>query len=263
MAEETSPLADEKSSVAAIYEQESIARSYLEKRMQFSWQRMLHRKQVALLNAVIKRHQPACVLEVAPGPARLATGLRGVEQGIMVENSQEMVAIAQERLRQHGLAGVWQVRKGDAFSLGQSIREGAANLVYTFRFLRHFRTAEREHLYNELYKSLAPSGLLVFDVVGAVVRGRVEARNKQRADGEIAIYDVSYSAAEFRREMRNNGFDTLDLVPILRHFDIQSWISYKGDDVLPRLSEWLVNAIELIPAREPLEWVAVCRKRLN
>jgi hypothetical protein len=64
------PLADEQRSVAAIYESGAIAGSYLDKRMLFSWQRLLHQRQVAILNGALAQFAPANLLEVAPGPAR-------------------------------------------------------------------------------------------------------------------------------------------------------------------------------------------------
>lgn len=253
-------IADEKHGVASIYEQGSIARSYLDKRLQFSWQRLLHRKQVAVMNSVLARHRPEKVLEVAPGPARLSAELLGIKQGVMVENSAEMVAIARQRLQERSLSALWDVRKGDAFALSQSLPPASVNLAYTFRFLRHFRDAERTQLYAQLSSCLEPGGLLVFDVVGAAVLQRTQERNPVRADGEIAIYDVAYSKKEFEREMQANGFTVIEMVPVLRHFHLQSLISYKGDDVAPRLVDAMVRLLEAVPSREPLEWVAVCRK---
>ena len=254
-------IADTRESVAAIYERKQIATSYLDKRLRFSWQRLLHRRQVACLNAVLAQHRPDLVLEVAPGPARLTTDLTGVTRGVMVENSDEMVAIARERLAAAGLSSVWDVKQGDAFKLHASVEESSVSLAFTFRFLRHFRAPERQQLYGELRRALKPGGHLVFDVVGRDVLERIEARGEERPAGEIAIYDVSYSADDFRAEMASNGFDVVQLVPVLRHFQLQSFISGKADDVLPRVAELLVGLIEAIPSSEPLEWVAVCRKR--
>lgn len=257
----TSKIADEKNAVAAIYEKNSITESYLDKRLQFTWQRLLHRKQVEAMNDVLAVSKPESCLEVAPGPARLAVELKGIRRGVMVENSQEMVAIANRRLHDAGIAGVWEVRKGDAFALSASIPASSVDLVYTFRFLRHFRTQEREQLYRELSGCLKPGGLLVFDVVGSREFKRVEARNPERPAGEIAIYDVTYDEQEFRAEMERNGFSVVRMLPILKHFSVQSWLSYKGDDRAPAVVGALVEALEMLPHTEPLEWVAVCKKR--
>jgi SAM-dependent methyltransferase len=255
------PLADRQRSVAAIYESGDIAGSYLDKRMQFSWQRMLHRRQVAILDRALARHAPANLLEVAPGPARLAVELQHRGRGTMVENSEEMIAIARERLARTGLASQWNVQQGDAFNLAAYVTPESFDFAYTFRFLRHFRTPEREQLYANLRQTLKTGGLLVFDVVGDAVFQQVEARNPQRAAGEIAIYDVTYTAESFTGEMKRNGFDVVALHPILRHFTLQSLLSYKLDDVVGPVIPAMLSLIELIPSGAPLEWVAVCRKR--
>lgn len=253
-------IADEKSSVAAVYEDGAIAQSYLDKRMRFSWQRLLHRRQVDILQSVLDEHQPAKVLEVAPGPARLSTELRGITTATMVENSQEMVEIASARLKSRGLDSVWKVVNGDAFALEQSVPAGSFDLAYTFRFLRHFRDAERFRLYEQLRKALKPEGLLVFDVVGSVVFEQVERNNPVKPADEIPIYDVAYTHAGIVAELEAHGFAQVRLVPLLRHFSIQSWISYKFDDVAPALAGIATALLERFPSKDPLEWVAICRK---
>jgi hypothetical protein len=60
--------------------------------------------------------------------------------------------------------------------------------------------------------------------------------------------------------MERNGFEVLTLEPVLRHFWLQSVISYKFDDFASRMSFKVVEGLEKIPSRNPLEWVAVCRK---
>jgi hypothetical protein len=48
--------------------------------------------------------------------------------------------------------------------------------------------------------------------------------------------------------------------PILRHFGLQSLLSYKLDDVVGPVISPLMRLLELVPSGAPLEWVAVCRK---
>ncbi len=254
-------MADAPASVAAVYEKHAIARSYLDKRLQFSWQRFLHQRQVTALQQVIATYRPARALELAPGPARLAVHLTGV-RGVMVENSEEMVAIARERLQSAGLADSWELRTGDAFQLEKVLGGQLFEFAYTFRFIRHFHRLERERLYEKLRAHIAERGLLMFDVVSSHVRALVLAKQGgQPAPGEIAIHDASYTAQSFAEEMDRNGFEVLSLEPVLQQFQIQSFISYKLDDVAAPLSAWLVRALERFPSAAPLEWVALCRKR--
>jgi SAM-dependent methyltransferase len=252
-------LADEIHSVGAIYKEKAVAGSYLEKRLQFSWQRLLHEKQVGALNRTIDAHHPS-ILELAPGPARLSVLLEGVKRGVMVENSEEMIEIARRRLAERGLEAAWKVIRGNAFELDRIFPTDTFDFAYTFRFIRHFREAERMRLYELLRGRLSAGGLLMFDVVNAPTRNAIETRIKTRSPEEIAIYDVSYTAEEFVGEMKNNGFRVVSMEPVIARFVLQSWISYKLDDVVPGLASGAVRLLEKIPAQHPLEWVAVCQR---
>jgi ubiquinone/menaquinone biosynthesis C-methylase UbiE len=254
-------VADEKKSVAALYEDASVAESYLQKRMKFSWQRLLHERQIREMNRVILKCKPNKVLEIAPGPARLAVELKGIDRGVMVENSEEMIAIARSRLAAAGLQKTWEVISGNAFALHEVLPEAGFDLAFTFRFLRHFRTAEREQLYASIRSRLKPGGLLVFDVVNATMLKRIEQANPTRPADELAVYDVSYTQDQFEQEMQYNGFTVEEMTPVIRHFPLQSTLSYKLDDVMPSISQTAVNFAEAIPSKTSLEWIAVCRKR--
>lgn len=254
-------VADAPRSVAAVYEDEKIAASYLQNRMRHSWQRLLHKKQLRAINAAIRAHQPNSVLELAPGPARLSAEVVGVRHGVMVENSAEMISIARARLAQAGTSSAWTVIGGDAFDLGTSIGTDSFEFAYSFRFIRHFREAERNRLYEQLRQHLAPAGLLMFDVVNESIRKRLDARQKARPAGEIAIYDACYNPESFKSEMHANGFDVVSLVPVLRRFGMQSFLSGKLDDVTPALVRLIIAGLENVPSSAPLEWVALCRKR--
>jgi SAM-dependent methyltransferase len=253
-------IADERNSIAAAYEDETVVLGYLENRQRYAWQRLLHARQCALLNGWLRRSGARRVLEVAPGPARLSVALDGVSSGIMVENSQEMVAVARKRLRDAGLSDNWRVLHGDAFGLGALLAGQQFEFAYTFRFLRHFRDAERGRLYGELRDRLAPGGVLAFDVVNAVELRRIESRAVVKSASEIDIYDVAYTPESFRAEMAGAGFEVVELVPVVGRFALQGALSYRLERWAPTIADALVHGIERIPARQPLEWVALCRK---
>ena len=253
-------IADEPKSVAEIYEDETVAGTYLDKRLRFSSQRVLHSAQVAAVNTVISRYQPQLVLELAPGPARLSTELCGLKRGVMIENSIEMLAIAQKRLERAGCANRWQMINGDAFQMDALVPTGAFDFAYSFRFIRHFRDSDRERLYRGLYNCLSPSGLLMIDVVNAQVRTRLDRRRPEPASNELRIYDACYSKRTFADEMTKSGFEVLSLTPVLKHFGIQSFLSYKLDDIIPGMVERILRAIERLPTWDPLEWISLCRK---
>lgn len=250
-------IADEEKSVASLYKDFEVAEAYIRQRFNFSWSRTLHKKQVAEINRIISKYQPSSILEVAPGPARIATELSGVRHGTMIEYSEEMLALARRRLEEAGLDTVWDVRHGNAFHLEQSQQQ--FDLLYTFRFIRHFKLDDRVRLYQAFRACLNPGGLFVFDVVNERVRKRIDMKKDNEAGDNLNVYDVCYSAKYFKEEMRDFGFEVLYLMPVMKYFFIQSWLSYKFDSHMKNLSYTIINLLEKIPSKEPLEWIAVCR----
>jgi hypothetical protein len=252
--------ADDEIGVASLYQDGSVAGNYLDERLRFSWQRLLHEKQLAALNRIIASYSPVRILELAPGPARLSVSLKGVRQGVMVENSEEMISIARKRLRDSGLDQSWRIIHGNAFDLDALIEESSCDFCFTFRFIRHFRLKDRERLYGLLRHRLTPNGLLMFDVVGKSMRGRIEAKQKGQASRGLCVYDVSYSEADFQKEMEDNGFKVIFMDPVVRCFNLQSWLSHKFDDILNGLTMTAVSLLEKFPSRHPVEWIALCQR---
>ena len=252
--------ADDRSSVAALYEDKQTANAYLEKRMQFSWQRLLHRRQVEILSSTIADRRPASVLELAPGPARVSVDVSGVSRGVMVENSEEMIRIARKRLQQRGLDAVWSVLGGSAFDLESVLGDQKFDLAYAFRFIRHFREAERAQLYRAIRERLGGDGVLVFDVVNRSVRDALNDRKPDAARDELNVFDATYASDTFRSEMQQHGFRVVGFHPVIAHFRVQAWLCHKGDDLLPGIVAMLVKILEVVPSNAPLEWVAICAK---
>ncbi|HZN59992.1 MAG TPA: class I SAM-dependent methyltransferase [Planctomycetota bacterium] len=251
--------AQNEDSVRKLYQSTDVATKYIQERFAWAWSRLLHETQVKVLNDLLASHRPASVLEVAPGPARIAPDLKGVARGTMVEASEPMIEVARERLRRYGLERVWNVKHGNAFdlaALGQTF-----DFVYTFRFLRHFEESDRRRLMAQVRTVLNASGVLVFDVVNQVIREAIDAREKRAPpQGALPVYDVTYLEPAFRAELASEGFEVVALRPAIRHYFLQSWLSYRLGTRLPKLAWMLVNSVERIPAAHPLEWVAVCRR---
>ena len=173
----------EEQSVAALYQDAEVAGTYVEQRFARSWTRLLHDKQVAQVNQAIETYQPELVMEVAPGPARLTTEIRGVTNGVLVEYSHEMLAEAKQRLEQAGVGSIWDVRHGNAFEL--KVQNIQCDFLYTFRFIRHFHEEDRTRIYQNIRTCLKPGGLLMFDVVNRTVREKRDARNRNNPFPEI------------------------------------------------------------------------------
>lgn len=258
LAKHESTVAMQESTVKALYQDTAVSEKYIQDRFTWAWSRHLHRTQVAALNALIGEHRFASILEVAPGPARLTTDLVGVQSGVMVEASEAMLSVARDRLKQRGLSAIWDVRHGNAFELDALGR--TFDFAYTFRFIRHFEERDRRRLYAQLAGRLNLRGLLVFDVVNRPTREAVDRKYGGAPKTELPVYDVTYLESEFRAEMAANGFEVLSMKPVLRCFLLQAALSYKLQSRIPALADGLVKALEYVPAKNPLEWIAVCRK---
>ncbi len=248
----------EEQSVAELYQNTEVAETYVDKRFTLSWSQLLHETQAAQINRVIREFQPEMVVEVAPGPARLTTEIRGIRKGVLIEYSQEMLVQAKQRLGAAGLSSLWEVRHGNAFNLEEQHIQ--CNFLYTFRFIRHFKQEDRGRLYRGIHECLKYHGLLMFDVVNRTVRQKLDAKRRSKSAGELDVYDVTYSADEFNQEMDDHGFEVLSLVPVIRHFGFQSWISYTLDHRIGKRAHNLVRFLECLPSANPLEWIALCRK---
>jgi hypothetical protein len=60
--------------------------------------------------------------------------------------------------------------------------------------------------------------------------------------------------------MKNNGFRVLSMEPVIGRFVLQSRLSYKLDDLVPRFASGAVRLLEKFPSQQRAEWVALCQK---
>ena len=250
--------AKHEATVKQLYQDEKVAENYIANRFTWAWSRLLHERQIAVLNALLRNSRLSSALELAPGPARIAPDLVGLRSGLMVEASPQMIEVATRRIVEHHLEKVWEIQKGNAFDLTSLSR--TFDLAFTFRFIRHFEAEERKRLYSEIHRRLNPSGLLVFDVVNKPVRRKLDARAKPHSGEALPVYDITYTRDELTAEMNAAGFEVVALYEVIRHFTLQAWLSYRVGHRLPGLAWPLVKALELLPTSNPLEWVAICRK---
>jgi SAM-dependent methyltransferase len=199
------------------------------------------------------------LVELAPGPARIAAELRGVHQGLMIEYSKPMLALAREHMVRAGLDSRWEFLHWNAFDL--PTLQYQCDFLYTFRFIRHFQMPDRSRLYHGIYSSLRPGGLFMLDVVNRQVRERVDAKTLQSSNAQLQVYDVTYTLDEFRQEIENYGFSLISMIPVVRNFHLQSLVSYTLDHRSKKLSKLIVYTLEFLPSKNPLEWIAVAQKK--
>lgn len=255
-------LAQSENTVSKLYQNSHEASSYIENRFTCSWQKLLHESQVKQVDAVLRQKMPNEILEIAPGPARLATDLKHVRKGYMVEFSQEMIDVAHQRLQTSNRQDNWSIIHGNAFDLCdiKSLPE-SFEFIFTFRFIRHFEREDRIRLYRTVRKKLCDNGLVMFDVVNRVIREKIDGREGPPPENALPVYDVTYTKNEFLQEMQENGFTVVSMVPVLRLFPVQYWFSIKLFDIFPVFHEKMIHCLEYFPYSNPLEWIALCQKK--
>jgi ubiquinone/menaquinone biosynthesis C-methylase UbiE len=214
---------------------------------------LLHRRQVAFLNQVLVDRRPQAVLEIACGPGRLTSAVRGVEFGVAIDASHPMLEAAQHRV--NGGAGRWSFVRTDAFGL--PFRSESFDMVYALRFVRHFQLDDRERLYAEIRRVLRPHGAFMVDALNRDVS--LPERIKRGMD-RYKIHDVLYRLDELEAELRAAGFRVLAAGGILRHFPLQRQLNRLRRIRLAPLARLLINGLERIPGNQPSTWMVMCEK---
>jgi SAM-dependent methyltransferase len=247
----------EKEEIRAAYSKTETAEQYIDERFANAWGSVVHETQVRVVNTAIRAHRVKRVLEIAPGPARLSCDIVGFEQGYLCEFNSAMLRVARSRLSltPHALRPTppWRLIRGDAFHL--PVR-GPVDLIYTFRFIRHFMAGDRAILYSQIRSVLKEGGLLIFDAVNESVAGPW--RLKDGLD-KYPVYDELYRRDAFVEELAAHGFRVLSLTEVIRHMSLQQWTQVTIGPRSHELAKRLIRLLEHVPG-QPLEWIAVCQK---
>lgn len=234
------------SDIKEYYQDSEVVGDYLRKRTAQPLGSVLHREQVRFLNRTIAARSPRRLLEVAPGPARLTAEIAQVPLGVAAEFSPGMLDVARARVRQAGLR--WEFLRADAFAL--PIAEGAFDMAFTLRFVRHFSAADRVRLYAELRRVLRPGGALIVDAQNLAVR----------AEGHVerhVVFDELYTPASLGREFEENGFRLAELGPVIRHHSLQRKLNRLRSYGLGRLARTLIAGLEHVPSGNPSTWMVL------
>ncbi len=249
----------ERSEVEHYYKNADVAEHYITKRFTDPLNVIEHKRQVAILNKIIKDQKCTAVLEFAPGPARVTAEL-DIENGTSIESSPSMIKIAKQRMKQQKKK--WNFIQGDVFNR-HTYKEVQKkyDLVFCFRFLLHFKYNERKTIYQQAQATLKEDGYFVFEVMNKdVVLPLRRILGKKR----YFVYDKLYTKKEFIREMEENGFQVVALYPVLTHFWLQTVFSRPCNILkMKRTAEKIVFFFEKFPSRQPYEWIAVCQKKVR
>ncbi|RIK80387.1 MAG: hypothetical protein DCC68_11180 [Planctomycetota bacterium] len=243
------PLATEHE-IQASYRDRAVAERYIANRFESELMRLLHERQVGVVNGVMGAHRPGRTLEIAPGPGRLTRDVRPAGELACLEYNEAMIA-------QGRAACPESVRwvQGNAFEL--PFEPETFDFAYSFRFIRHFHRDDRRRLHDQIRRVLRPGATFVFDAVNRAVSEPLRLADP----AAYPIYDKLYASAdEIRAELREDGFDMVACLPVQRRFAAQ----YRAQVLLgPRsrlIARAVIRTLERLGGREPLEWIVTCRR---
>lgn len=236
------------------YRDDEVAKRYIEERFREPLGALLHARQVRALKRLLGvPGAPRSVLEIAPGPARLTAEIARSfpGHGVALDASAAMIAEARRRVPE-AVRARWTFVHGDAFALPF---RGGFDVVYTFRFLRHFDAQDRVRLYSQIRDVLRPGGRLVFDAVNAAVSEAVRAADP----ASHKHYDALHSLPELREEMAAANLPVERVEGVQRGYPLLYRLQVL---VAPRSRAIARAAMECLDrlGGDPLEWIVTCRR---
>ena len=236
------------------YKNKDIAQKYLDKRFTFPLGRVLHEKQVSLVNKYINFLKPEAILELACGPGRVTLDIVTPSEAhlVAVDASEEMLKIAQERASKLNKKQ-WHFLLKDIFVMDLSRK---FDLIFSFRFVRHFKFAERKKIYNTVKKHLSNKGVFIFDVVNKDIS--LPLRLKEGLENYL-VYDKLYTRDEFLSEMKDAGFLVRELIPVYPYYNLMFKIQIYLGPRAEGLTYKILKFMEFNLKGRNLEWIAVCQ----
>lgn len=241
-----------KAKIKKYYQKKDVAENYISERFVQPIYSFEHDMQVQVINQIISKYGLNRILELAPGPARLTKEIKS--GGVAVEYSEDMIEVAKRNMKSSKYD--WKFIHGDAFKL--RMKKSSFDLVFTFRFIRHFTEPQRERLYAGIRKVLKPGGFLIFE---ALNRKKHSLIRKIVGKDKYFIYDSLYELGEITAELESNGFEVVEAKPVINHFFTQYAVSRLSSAAGSKdLGKKIITIIENFRGN-PFGWVMICRKK--
>lgn len=230
------------------YRGEQVASRYVSTRFLCESNRLLHERQVAAAQRLLDAIGSGAALEIAPGPGRITRDVRPRGRLVCLEYNEGMLA---EGRAACSPSVEWI--QGNAFDLPFGAE---FDLVWTFRFIRHFHASDRYRLYDEVRSALRPGGWFLMDAVNETQSLPLR---KARPE-DYPIHDELYREETLRNELRKAGFDVVDLRPVQKFHRAQHLCDVYVGPRWKGLNRALVRGLEALPRRSSLEWIVTCRR---
>jgi SAM-dependent methyltransferase len=237
------------------YRSDETASRYVRERFEHPIGALLHRRQASILKKVLSAARPRRVLEIAPGPGRLSTEVVSAVRGTLVlaDASRSMLQNAKQVLA--GRRQSARFVEADGFDL--PFANASFDLVYTFRFIRHFEFSSRLRLYREMARVLVPGGLVVFDGINELVSSRLR---RQASRGEYEHYDALFTLEGLKAELADASFDVISHVGVQHRYAVLRQIQVLVGPRSRRLADGLMELVDR-SGGEPLEWIMTSQVR--
>lgn len=236
------------SEIQEAYSDKTVAAGYIQERFSCELNALLHERQVAGLKNLLTHAGAGRVLELAPGPGRITREMRGLHSLVCLEYNTEMIKLGRPACEP---AIVWI--RGNGFHLPF---KRVFDLVYSFRFVRHFHSEDRKRLYGEIHSVLKTGGYFVFDAVNRRLSKPMRGAHPEK----YVIYDKLYGLNDLCRELADAGLHPVDVLPVQKFYRLQ----YLSQVLLGPRANWLnrllVRGLECLPANDGLEWIVTCRR---
>ncbi len=234
---------DTKEEIQHYYRGSAVAEGYVRERFTSELHRLLHERQVAAVRRASDILRPRRILEIAPGPGRVTADVSPAGKLVCLEYNEGMITVG--RATCDGRA-VWV--RGDGFELPFS---RSFDLVYSFRFIRHFHAEERRKFYAEVRRVLEPGGWFVMDAVNESVSRPL----REAAPNEYPVYDKLYGREELEAELRTAGLEPREITPVQKFFhwqhSSQVWLGPRAN----WLNRIVIRLLERLPHNQGLEWI--------
>jgi len=238
--------------IQAYYRDREVVARYLERRTAQPLNGALHQAQVRWLQQRIRERAPRCVVEIAPGPARLTAEITVPGVGVGFEFSDTMLAAARTRV---GTDSRWRFVRSDAFRLPAAAE--VADFIFSLRFVRRFHFEDRQRLYREIHRVLRPGGVLALDAQNRAV---ALPHRQERGLERYPVYDQLYDEHELRCEVEAAGFRVVIVQGMIKHFSLQRRLNRLRRLKLDWLARTLIETLEYVPGNSPSSWMLLAEK---
>ena len=239
----------EKNDIKDHYDSEGLIKGYVKNRFSKPLGRFLHERETSIVNSYIKKYNAENVLDLACGPARLTVDINA-KNGTAFDNAKNMLNVAKKRLKGKN----WKFIQGDAFNLKL---KNKYDLIYSFRFFRHFDKEDRKKLLANVHSHLNDNSIFITDMAN---KNFID-RSIKQSNEKIDVVDYKIKEKEFIQELEEAGFEIIEVDTVINHYNLQVNASRLYYLNLDPIAMALIREFERYSPITPQEFVFIARKK--